>query len=222
MCDKINSQRQHKIEDNNSNNLLKHNFVKPVTNKKVQHTYLSLSLFFLNKHSMFYYVMMIISITWDKNGPHSGRLRLITGPSVMKLPLETDLRSDTSKSDFHFIVLFSIHINHISATMGQLLPTQCNISDRQNHRYRITRTDSSRFLVNYGLWVAFSGSPLILAKTKITKSTKWNLWGSSAYFNSIGRRIPVGCVYAARPATIEDTEGMSLVFFLIIWELSKW
>lgn len=46
MCATINSQRQHKVEDNNSNNLLKHNFVKPVTNKKEQHTYLSLSLFF--------------------------------------------------------------------------------------------------------------------------------------------------------------------------------
>lgn len=37
---------------------------------------------------------------------------------------------------------------------------------------------------------------------------------SSAYSNSIGR-IPVGCVYAARAeATIEDTEVMSLVYFL--------
>lgn len=42
---------------------------------------------------------------------------------------------------------------------------------------------------------------------------------SSAYSNSIGR-IPVGCVYAARAvATIEDTEVMSLLFFLGILDI---
>lgn len=46
------------LEDNNSNNLLKYNFVKPVTNKKEQHA--SLSSSFLNKHNMFWHVMIII------------------------------------------------------------------------------------------------------------------------------------------------------------------
>lgn len=40
---------------------------------------------------MFYYVKVIISVTQDKSGPHFGRLRLVTGPFVMKLPLKTDL-----------------------------------------------------------------------------------------------------------------------------------
>lgn len=59
-----------------------------------------------------------------------------------------------------------------------------------------------------------SGSPLTLAKTKITKSSRWNLCVSSAYSNSIGR-IPEGCVYADRAvAAIEDTEVMSCSSFL--------
>lgn len=130
----------------------------------------------------------------------------------MKLPLKTDLWSDTS--EIWCIVPFSKHADHISATIGQLLPTQCNISDRHNHRSRITRTDSSGFLFNYGLCVDVLQfcTNFSQKKPKITQSSNWNHRVSSVYSKSTGR-IPADCVYAARAdATFENTEVMSLVF----------
>lgn len=141
----INSPRQHKIEDNNFNNLLKHNFVKPVTNKKEQHTYLSLSLF-LNKHNMFHNRMISI-----RRGPHSGRLRLITGPFVKKSPLESDLQSAAAKC---FCILYFLNtLIRFEQLCGKFLFVSVRSATdktKANQRCRITRTHSFRFFVNYG------------------------------------------------------------------------